>query len=524
MFKKKNLLEIRKDWGHEIQRKRKIEKSKKFFNKLIKYYKPEYYVDNQTSKDIDLDNIYKKIDRTYSSAGEDILYYTLRTPKFDENILVNRDKVINEFKINSSLREEIQLALKKLDRTKSNVSTIFFGSLMKSKQLKILANILTLLFTFFLLLSLITFSSQYVMLLIIIGIYNMFFHYSTDKKIESMSDATLYVGSVINASIKISSILEKEDKGRVLNTYTDKLTLLNKKCKKISKKSSLIGRVTGLDVFGDYIFAIFLVKIRGYFSMVDTIEKYKDELLEIYYLVGEIDALQSISSYRENLPLYCKPSFQNENRVFEVTDMVHPLLENPIANSINIDNNGIIITGSNMAGKTTFLKSLAINAIFAQTIYTSLSTSYNASFFNIVTSIDPEDNVLEGKSYYLGEAEAILRIIKACDNKVPCLTVIDEIFTGTNPTERIASSTEVLNYLNRHNSLVAVATHDLELTKLVTGYQNYYFREHVDGNELSFDYLIKKGISPTRNAVRILKMIGYPDEIIDEIEKNISLN
>ncbi len=104
--------------------------------------------------------------------------------------------------------------------------------------------------------------------------------------------------------------------------------------------------------------------------------------------------------------------------------------------------------------------------------------------------------MVAGKSYYLGEGEAILIIIKA--------------------------STEVLNYLNEHNSLVAVATHDLELIKLVSCYQNYYFREHVEGNKLSFDYWIKEGISPTRNAVRILKMIGYPDDIIDKIEENIS--
>nr|WP_272507455.1 hypothetical protein [Clostridium aestuarii] len=185
-------------------------------------------------------------------------------------------------------------------------------------------------------------------------------------------------------------------------------------------------------------------------------------------------------------------------------------------------NSGIILTGSNMAGKSTFLRTLGVNALFAQTIYTCLAKSYAGSFFNIVTSIEPQDNIIKGKSYYLGEAEALLRVVKASNNNIPCLTMVDEIFRGTNPTERINAAAEIMDYLNKHNTLAAIATHDLILTKIVKGYDCYYFREHVNEDGLTFDYLIKEGISPTRNAVRLLKLVGYPDEIIERIENRIA--
>jgi len=131
---------------------------------------------------------------------------------------------------------------------------------------------------------------------------------------------------------------------------------------------------------------------------------------------------------------------------------------------------------------------------------------------------------MSGKSYYLGEAEALLNIINSCNKEVPLLSFIDEIFRGTNPVERVSAAVEILNYLINNNALVLVATHDLELTKLVENYDCYYFREDVDENGLKFDYLIKKGVSPTRNAIRILKYIGYPDDIIDRAEARIVSN
>ncbi len=170
-----------------------------------------------------------------------------------------------------------------------------------------------------------------------------------------------------------------------------------------------------------------------------------------------------------------------------------------------------------MSGKSTFLRMLGINIVFAQSFNFVLAENYEASFFNVVSSISPSDDVNAGKSYYMAEAESILRIIKATEKPLPIFCAIDEIFRGTNPVERIASSAEILKYINSKKAISIVATHDRELADILKDYYDFfYFSEDVNNSEgLSFDYKLKQGVSQTKNAIKLLKYIGYPDEIIE---------
>lgn len=146
---------------------------------------------------------------------------------------------------------------------------------------------------------------------------------------------------------------------------------------------------------------------------------------------------------------------------------------------------------------------------------------------HLVSSISPKDDIISGKSYYLSEAEGISRIIKALNKDVTVFCPIDEIFRGTNPVERISASAEILKYINDRNSISIVATHDRELVDMLNEeYDFYYFCEKVTSDEgLSFDYKIKKGINKEKNAIKLLKYIGYPEEIIIKaLEKSKSLD
>lgn len=513
---KRALRYIKSTWAHKIKRKRNYETIKEFFNNSSK---TDFYIDDITWQDLDMDKVYEKLDRTLSTPGEHILYNILRNPLFDINKLHKRNKIIKLFQKNETARDKIQILLYKLGRTKIDITSVLYNKLEEKPSSKLLCNIVTILFTGLILASIITRNSSFISSLVLLGFVNMFIHYKMDSLIKEQVQSVKYLGYLVNTSNKISNIDAEE-----INEYTNTLKNLSKNCIQIGKKSSVIGRVEGLDVIGDYINVMFLIQERNFFSIISEIEKHKKELIELYFTLGEIDAMLSIASYREGLTSYVEPTLTNNGKTLEVEDIIHPLLENPISNSINMDNRGIVITGSNMAGKSTFLRTLALNAVFAQTIYTCLAKSYVGSFFNIVTSIEPQDNIIKGKSYYLGEAEALLRVVKASNNDVPCLTMVDEIFRGTNPTERINAAAEIMNYLNKHNALAAIATHDLVLTKMVEGYDCYYFREHVNETGLTFDYSIKEGISPTRNAVRLLKLIGYPNEIIEVIEDRIAKN
>jgi len=269
---------------------------------------------------------------------------------------------------------------------------------------------------------------------------------------------------------------------------------------------------------------LLLTRLRSYYKVVDKIYDYNENIRNIYRVIGELDSFLSIAAYRERIKDYSKPEFIYNERILMLEEVVHPLVENPVTNSIELSKSGIVLTGSNMSGKSTFLRTVAINTLFAQTIYTTLSKKYLGSFFKLLTSLSPEDSVKKGKSYYLGEAEALLRILNSFEENITTLTMIDEIFRGTNPIERISASEEILEYITNKNAIALVATHDLELTEMSNdSYECYYFCEDVDESEgLKFDYKLKAGVSPTRNAIKLLKYIGYPIEITEGANEKIN--
>ncbi|MDF2879887.1 MAG: mismatch repair protein MutS-like protein [Clostridiaceae bacterium] len=511
---KNKLNTIYDNWGKQVKRKRNFKAIKEYFKTSNT---SSSFLDDLTWSDLNMDKVFTEVDRTLSTPGEHVLYSLLRTPFTNEDTLNDRKNKINFFSENKEIRGKMQILLSGIGKTTSDVTSVLYEKLEESPFFKTLCSVLALSFIASLIYVLLFRNYSGLMFALFTGCANMYIHYKLDSTLKSKVATVKYLGYVVNAATRLSNINNPE-----LNNYIDKLKSLSKSCGKIGKRAANVGRIEGLDVLGDYINIMLLLQERNYFSLVNEIETHKSELLELYNLIGELDCFISIASYRVGLSKFVEPAFTHNGKFLKAENIVHPLIQNPVANSICIENEGIIITGSNMSGKSTFLRTLAINAVLAQTIVTCLADSYTSSFFNIVTSINPEDNVLEGKSYYFSEAEAILRIIKSSEEEIPCLAIIDEIFSGTNPVERISASAEILDYLVNHNSLPIIATHDLQLTHMVNNYQCYYFRENVDENGLTFDYSIKRGISPTRNAIRLLKYLGYPEEIVSKTEDRIA--
>ena len=197
--------------------------------------------------------------------------------------------------------------------------------------------------------------------------------------------------------------------------------------------------------------------------------------------------------------------------------MFHPLLTDPVKNSISVSK-GVLLTGSNASGKSTFLKSAAICQIFAQTIYTCPAQDYRTDFFKVISSMALTDNLLNNESYFIVEIKSLKRIFDELGD-VPVLCFVDEVLRGTNTKERIAASTVILKSLSQKNAFVFAATHDIELTELLSEYmENYHFSETVT-DTVTFDYKIKKGPSVSRNAIKLLDMYGFGKEIVKEAEK-----
>ena len=510
------LRSIRNDYNEDMDKKRDFEKIKKFF-KVSK--KNDYTLDNQTWDDLDMNKVYEKLDRAYSSPGEAALYCMLRNPLMEEEKVKERGRLIQSFKENSKLRESLQCIFLNLNNDfKNSFLDMIENDLIINKAKYYIYTFLGKILPLVLILLSIFVNIKYMLVLFGLSSINMLINTSEVKAIKS--NGIFYLRKNIKAAKKIVSVNSKD-----IIYYTEKITQILKSVKDIDRGTRLIGFINMWGGLFESISVIFLLEESAYYAISDKIKREKETLMDLYYTVGELEALISISGYKHNLSeQFVKPKFIKEITL-SIKDGIHPLIDNAVGNSINIENGGIVLTGTNMAGKSTFLRMLGVNIILAQSFYFVLAKEYKAPFFNIVSSISPNDDLTKGKSFFMSEVESILRIIKAIEKDVPVFCPIDEIFRGTNPIERISMSAEILKYINNGKSISIVATHDRELVNILKeNYEFYYFSEKVDASKgLSFDYKIKKGVSQTRNAIKLLEYMCYPKEITDRAYKRAEI-
>lgn len=231
-----------------------------------------------------------------------------------------------------------------------------------------------------------------------------------------------------------------------------------------------------------------------------------------YTLVGSIDATMAAASFLHRQDVYCQPTF-GDARTLSIQDGIHPLLPDGQANSITLARRSALITGSNMAGKTTFIKMLAINIVFAQTLGFCLARRAVMPRARVLASIHGRHSVAAGKSHYFAEIERIKACFAVAADTDAHVLVIDELFSGTNTVERIAIARSVLEALARH-AIVLATTHDVELQAPLAGqFDLFHFREDpsVDGY---FDYRLRPGTTHVRNAIRLLAELGFPEPVI----------
>ncbi len=474
-----------------------------------------FSIDDITWNDLDMDSIFQRLNNTHSTVGEQYLYYILRKPLMENSELKERNRIIEFFRNNKDDRLKVQLLLAKLGKVKSVDITNYLindykGSNHKGFYYKLLA-LGFLLSPFSMILNL------QLGLFLTIGFFitNMTIQYKNRYEIESHLEAFNYIVSLIICAEKISNLKIVD-----IDTYRQKLKDSLRNLKGIVSRSFLV-LYRSQDPFLEYIKVMLLGELIAYESMFKLILKHRNDLIEIFNIIGLADSLISIASYRESIQYFTTPKLykliESKNKLC-FTDIYHPLINDPVANTLDIDK-PILITGSNASGKSTFLKTIAINAIFAQTIYTCLAKNYSSCYFMIFTSMALKDSLIDGESYYIVEIKSLRRIIDSLNPSTPCLCIIDEVLRGTNTVERIAASSQVLYFLSQNNCLPIAATHDLELAHILKNhYANYHFQEYVTDNDIVFDYKIYPGKSSTRNAIKLLKIMGYKDTIVESSE------
>jgi hypothetical protein len=476
-----------------------------------------HFIDDTTWNDLDMDSVFKRINNTLTTAGEEYLYFLLRKPEFDDALLIERNRLIEYFIKNQIDREKIQMTMAGLGKNRFiGISDYFFnnekGKTFNGTLYKLLS--LSFLISPFLMIYNLIFG---LLIMVILFITNITFYYRVKNRIEAYLEGLSYIVDVIRISRKIgrtgTSSIEK---------YAGKLNELSSKIKGISISSFYQLFYKTNDMFLENIKVVFLVELIGFESLLKCINRFSEEIRDLFETIGFLDSIISIASYRESLNFYSVPelhkSVNDKSANLFFSDAYHPLINEPVANSINMEKS-TLITGSNASGKSTFLKTVAINAILAQTIYTCLARDYKSCYFMIFTSMALRDDLSKNESYYVTEIKSLKRILDNLNWEFPLLCIIDEVLRGTNTIERIAASSEILYNLGKSNCICVAATHDIELTSILKNhYDNYHFREHFEDGIIFFDYIIFPGKSKTHNAIRLLRHLGYGENIVRAAE------
>ena len=235
----------------------------------------------------------------------------------------------------------------------------------------------------------------------------------------------------------------------------------------------------------------------------------------------ELEALNSRANFAYLNPHYEFPELLRESGRIVARQLGHPLLkpESKVCNDFELDHDRriVILTGSNMAGKSTFLRTLGVNLVLAYAGAPVNAESLQTSLFRIFTCIKVSDSVQDGLSYFYAEVKRLQALLAATkvEDSLPVLFLIDEIFRGTNSRERLIGSRSYIRTLAHGTSVGLVATHDLELIKLadaIEGVVNQHFREEVHEGRMVFDYRLRFGPCPTTNALTIMRLEGLPVE------------
>lgn len=235
---------------------------------------------------------------------------------------------------------------------------------------------------------------------------------------------------------------------------------------------------------------------------------------------SEMEALLSLASVGHCYDEICWPEVETGDGgpCASIEKLAHPLIDNSeaVANDARLENTTYIITGSNMSGKTTYLRSIGLAVLMAEAGAAIPAKRAKLSALTVHSSIRVDDNVSARISSFYAEILRIRAMAEASQAGVPMLILIDEIFSGTNSADRIMGAEAAVTRLSQDHTIVMVSTHDMELCRLETNEKvqatNLHFQEYYENNEIFFDYQLRPGQSQTTNARFLLRMAGIMDE------------
>ena len=475
-----------------------------------------YAVDDVTWTDLEMDEVFLRINQTGSYIGEQVLYQILHSG--NEAFFRENRKMMEELEKNEGARWDLMLKLYPIGKKQESyyLPEFFANAGLLRPEHNWIIRILQACLVITIVMAVMLRSMPFYIALALNLIVNFIVYLIMKTKYDILLSSFSGIGQVLelyewsmrqkNLSLPVDSHMKD---------YTGRLNKIRKKIGILvyTKRAGVSGDVLGL--LFDYLFGVTLIDVGRIDGILKLIDENREAVLKAFVFAGKLDAAVSILSFRRSLPHWSLPELKAEGQI-ESRELYHPLLKEPVSNDFTLQDRAVL-TGANASGKSTFMKSLAVNVILAQTVDTVCCAEMSLPRLKVMTSMAIRDDVVSGESYYVREVRYLKRMLDEIALGTITLCVIDEILKGTNQKERLAASEAVLKYLTHFPGYCIIATHDMELVdKLQELYRPYYFESHIIENNVMFDYRIHPGRGGESNALALLRAFGFPDEIVQD--------
>lgn len=474
------------------------------------------------SQDIDLfgeGSIFQRINRTTTVYGEQLLAKWLN----DNDItgIEERQKAIQELAEKVDWREHFR-ATASLSASASELDTRTVLSWLRSYKPFIPAyfKIIPIVFSVLSLVAIALYSTDILSItqLLIVFFGGLGITGTYVKRITSLyNNISKAKDTFAHYSELISAIETADFSSQLLNTHKEKVISNTQSAsvllRKISTEINNLGNRNNI-LLAPVLNGFFLWDIYYSYKIERWISSFDNTVVEWFEAIEFFDAMGSLANYSFNHPTHVLPKISGSpDNILEATEMKHPLMspEKCVPNSIHIKKNDfIIITGANMAGKSTFLRTVGLNLVLANCGLPVPATSFTYTPIKLISSMRTSDSLLDDASYFYAELRRLKHIVDQLET-AHYFVILDEILKGTNSKDKAEGSAKFLERLVKTGSTGIIATHDLSLCTLADSFpsiRNHYFDAEIVNDELYFDYTFKNGVCQNMNASFLLRKMG----------------
>jgi hypothetical protein len=356
-------------------------------------------------------------------------------------------------------------------------------------------------------------------LLLVAALINAIVYFRQGRKINLIHQQVSKSAGLIQTYAEMISAIEgKEFKSDKLNSLQQLFKTDPSASESIRMLSKLVNRLdTRLNIMVSIPLNLFFFwDIHYCISLEKWKNRHADEINHWFAAMAEFEVLNSIANMAFNNPDWVMPEIVTGFFTFRAENMGHMLIprERRILNNLGIEkeNSILIVTGSNMSGKSTFLRTCGVNAVVALAGGPVCATSFTLSHVQIYSSMRISDSLEDNTSSFYAELKRLASIIHLAESDPRVFLLLDEILRGTNSNDRFTGSVALIRQLSDYGTVAIVATHDLklaEMEKAIPGHiENYHFDVKVEGEELYFDYKLTPGVCTSLNASILMKKMG----------------